>query len=354
MTTHFLSAALLGLTLLLGACTSPTAAPPLSPPVAAPAADTPAAPAPTAGRVLTVGPGKTYATIRAAVAVSRDGDTVRVDPGTYTNDFFEVNTRITIESTSGLARLVATVSPPNGKAIITTNTDVTLRGLELTGAKVADRNGAGVRYQGGHLVIEDSYLHGNENGLLANNAPLGSIRILRSEFARNGLGDPGQTHNLYVGEVGQLTFDRSYSHSAAVGHEFKSRARSTTITNSRLFDLQGTASYSIDVPNGGTLTVTGNVIEQGAQSQNSAILTYGTEGLLREGRTVNISNNVVVNRRATALGLLNPGKVPMTITNNTLYGLSVSQFLNGTSGTVSGNVVTTTAPVLDTSHPFTR
>jgi len=295
-----------------------------------------------------------YPTIRAAVAASRDGDTLRVDPGTYTNDFFEIRTRITIESTSGLARVVATVPPSNGKAIITTNTDVTLRGLELTGAKVADRNGAGVRYQGGHLVIEDSYLHGNENGLLAANAPLGSIRITRSEFARNGIGGTGQTHNIYINEVGQFTFDRSYSHSAVVGHELKSRARNTTITNSRLFDLDGTASYSVDVPNGGNLTVTGNVIEQGVRSQNSAILTYGIEGLVREGRSVTISGNTVVNRRSNPLGLLNPGKVPMTVTNNTLYGLTVPQFLNGTTGNVSGNVVTTTAPVLDTSHPYTR
>ncbi|UBV44080.1 hypothetical protein LAJ19_14810 (plasmid) [Deinococcus taeanensis] len=203
-------------------------------------------------------------------------------------------------------------------------------------------------------MIEDSYLHDNENGLLAASAPLGSIRITRTEFAHNGLGDPGQTHNLYVNEVGQLTFDRSYSHSAVVGHEFKSRARSTTITNSRLFDLDGTASYSIDVPNGGNLTVTGSVIEQGAGSQNSAIIAYGTEGLLREGRTVTVSGNTVVNRRSNALGFLNPGKVPMTVTNNTLYGLTVPQFLNGTTGTTTGNVVTTAAPALDTSHPYTR
>ncbi|GGL07992.1 hypothetical protein [Deinococcus radiotolerans] len=344
----FPSALLLGLTLLLAACAQPTSAPPAASPP-----PTPVDTAPT-GRVLTVGTGRTYATVRAAVAASRDGDVIRVDPGTYTNDFAEVNTRITIESTSGLARLVATVPPPNGKAIITTNTDVTLRGLELTGAKVADRNGAGVRYQGGNLVMEDCYLHDNENGLLAASAPLGSVRITRTEFAHNGLGDPGQTHNLYVNEVGQLTFDRSYSHSAVAGHELKSRARTTVITNSRLFDLDSTASYSIDVPNGGNLTVTGSVIEQGADSQNSAVIAYGEEGLLREGRTVNISGNTVINRRSTVLGLLNPARVPMTVTNNTLYGLTTAQFLNGTTGTTTGNGVTTSAPVLDTSHPYTR
>ncbi|UBV44079.1 hypothetical protein LAJ19_14805 (plasmid) [Deinococcus taeanensis] len=143
MRTIFPSVSLLALTLLLAACSHPA-----SPPPSGGGTDSPPVVALPTGRILTVGPGKAYLTVRAAVAAARDGDTVRVDPGTYTNDFFEVNTRITIESASGLARLVATVAPPNGKAIITTNTDVTLRGLELTGAKVADRNGAGVRYQG--------------------------------------------------------------------------------------------------------------------------------------------------------------------------------------------------------------
>lgn len=341
---------LLGLTLLLAACTQ--------------SANLPATDAATAGtqviapaesRTLTVGADKLYRTIRAAVAAARDGDVIRVDPGTYTNDFFTVDKRITIESASGLARIVATVAPPNGKAIITTNTDVTLRGLELTGAKVPDRNGAGIRYQGGNLVIEDSYLHGNENGLLGNSVPLGSIRITRTEFARNGIGEPGQTHNVYIGDLAQLTFDQSYSHSVAGGgHQLKSRARTTIITNSRLFDLQGTSSYNVDVPNGGNLTLTGSVIEQGANSPNSAIIAYGAEGLTREGRAVNISGNTVVNRRSSPRGLFNPNRVPMNVTNNTLYGLTVPQFLQGTTGTTTGNVVTSTAPVLDTSHPYRR
>ncbi|MBV1798701.1 hypothetical protein [Siccirubricoccus sp. G192] len=53
-------------------------------------------------------------------------------------------------------RLVATVPPPNGKGILVTNTDVTLDNLEFSGARVADMNGAGVRYQGGNLTITDT------------------------------------------------------------------------------------------------------------------------------------------------------------------------------------------------------
>lgn len=307
-------------------------------------------PAPT-GRVLSVGADKPYHTLAAAVAAAQDGDTVQLDAGTYLNDFATINANITIEGVGGLAKLVASV--PTEKAILVTNTDVTLRRLEFTGASNGDNNGAGIRYQGGHLVIERSYFHDNQDGLLAASDPGGSIRITRSEFDHNGAGD-GRSHNIYVNEVGQFSFDQSYSHDAVVGHELKSRAQTTTITNSRLFDLSGDASYSIDVPNGGNLTVTGNVIEQGPRSENPFILTYGPEGLARPGREATISGNTFVNHltaRAPA-GILNPAGVPMTVTNNTLYGLTVDQLLSGTGGVTTGNVVTTSEPALDTSHPF--
>ena len=96
---------------------------------------------------LTVGPGMQYATLAAAIAASSDGDVIQVQAGTYTNDFATINTKITIEGVGGMVNLVATVPPPNGKAILVTNTDVTLDNIAFSGAKVPDGNGAGIRYQ---------------------------------------------------------------------------------------------------------------------------------------------------------------------------------------------------------------
>jgi hypothetical protein len=169
---------------------------------------------------LTVGQGKQFATISSAIAASRDGDVVAIDAGTYINDFAIINTKITLQGVGGMAKLVATVAPPNGKGILVTNTDITLDHLELSGAKVADKNGAGVRYQAGNLTITNSYFHGNENGLLANADAAGSITIRNSEFSHNGAGD-GYSHNLYVGAIGSLTIDNSYFHDAVLGHEIK-------------------------------------------------------------------------------------------------------------------------------------
>jgi hypothetical protein len=237
------------------------------------------------GNVLTVGPGQQYATIQAAVAAASAGDTIDVQAGVYTNDFISIFKDLTLQAVGGIVRLVATVSPPNGKAIIDeggAGIAVTINGFDVSGATVADKNGAAVRYEGGSLTLNNDYFHNNQDGLLGAADPGGSITINDSEFAFNGTGD-GFTHNLYVGDIASLTITDSYFHDAAEGHEIKSRAEDTIITDSRIFDNAGTASYSIDLPNGGNATIQGNVIEQGPNTHNPNIIAYGEEGNLHVG-----------------------------------------------------------------------
>ena len=74
--------------------------------------------------------------------------------------------------------------------------------------------------------------------------------IRRSRFFRSGAGD-GYTHNLYVGAVRSLTVTGSWLWRADVGHELKSRAARNTIVGNRITDDDATASYSVDLPNGG-------------------------------------------------------------------------------------------------------
>ena len=144
---------------------------------------------------------------------------------------------------------------------------------------VPDGNGAAIRYEGGSLTLNNDYFHNNQDGMLAAADPNGTITINNSEFAFNGAGD-GKTHNLYVNDIALLTITDSYFHDANVGHEIKSRAEDTVITNSRIFDLLSTASYSIDLPNGGNATISNDVIEQGPNTQNPNIIAYGEEGSL--------------------------------------------------------------------------
>ena len=302
---------------------------------------------------LNVGAGQPFSTLATAVAASHDGDVIAVKAGTYTNDFANINTKVTIEGVGGMADFVANGNIPNGKAILITNTDVTIKNLSFSGATVADGNGAGIRYQGGNLVIEDSLFHDNQNGLLAGTVTNGTITIKDSEFSHNGVGD-GRTHNLYVGEIAKLTIDDSYFHDALVGHEIKSRAYETTITDSRIAEgVNGTGSYSIDVPDGGKVTIADNVIEQGANSLNPAIIHYGGEGGPYSGSSLSITGNTVSNDliSPSASLLLNQTDVRAHVSDNAVFGIVASNIAIGAAD-VSGITTLLTRTISDLSHPF--
>ena len=303
--------------------------------------------------ILTVGAGQRYARISDAIAASRDGDTLLVQAGTYLNDFATINTKITIKGVGGMAHLLATEAPPDGKAILTTNTDVTLDHLEFSNAQVGDLNGAGVRYQGGNLLITNSYFHDNQNGLLGGPVPGGSITIRSSEFAYNGAGD-GASHNIYVGDIASLAIDNSYFHNALVGHEIKSRAERTTITNSRIQDgPNGSASYSIDIPNGGDAVIQGNVIQQGPDTQNPAIIAVGEEGGLHANTALRVIGNTILNDLADPFssGVINPANAVVSLTGNAVYGLTASELVIGPAA-LSYNSTLASEPALVTTSPW--
>jgi hypothetical protein len=299
---------------------------------------------------LNVGAGQAYSTLSAAIAASRDGDVVAVQAGTYVNDFATINKDITIVGVGGMANFVATVAPPNGKGIFVTQSDVTIQNLSFSGTAVADGNGAGIRYEGGNLVIIDSDFHNNQMNLLANGAPDGTIRIVGSEFGATRSSD-ALNHNLYVGNIASLVVDNSYFHDAVDGHQIKSRAQSTTITNSRIYDGSGDGSYTIDLPNGGIGVIRDNVIQQGASSDNPNIIAYGEEGGVYGGSSLLVQGNTVVNDLSGSSGarlLYNATPTTSTVSNNEVYGLTAGQIASGPA-TVSGTTFLSTHPTLDTS-----
>ena len=304
---------------------------------------------------LNVGAGQAYATLSAAVSASRDGDVIAVQAGTYVNDFATISKDITIVGVGGMANFVATVAPPNGKGILVTQSNVTIQNLSFSGVAVADGNGAGIRYEGGNLVVIDSYFHDNQMNLLATVVdPAGTIRIVGSEFGATRNSD-SLNHNLYVGNIGSLVIDDSYFHDAYDGHQIKSRAQSTTITNSRIYDGAGAGSYTIDLPNGGVGIIRNNVIQQGPNSDNPGIIDYGGESDAYAGSSLLIKSNVVVNDMSSsgARLLYSNTTVTGTIRDNSVYGLTAGQIALG-SAMVSGTTFLSTQPTLDTSSTGLR
>ncbi|MCW2240942.1 carbohydrate-binding domain-containing protein [Azospirillum canadense] len=298
---------------------------------------------------LTVGSGKMYSRLSDAIAASKDGDVIQVQAGTYTNDTATINHKLTIQGVGGMAHLQTTGNIANGKGILVANADLTLDHIEFSGAAVADANGAGVRYQAGNLSIQNSYFHDNQNGILANPSATGTITINGSEFAHNGSGS-GYTHGIYVGDIARLTVTNSYFHDTAVGHHIKSRAEVTDIQNNRIVDGDGgTASYSIDVPNGGATTIRGNTIVQSATSQNPAIIAYGEEGGLHGNSTLSVTGNTIENFHSGATGVMNASGVSAVVSGNSTYNLGT--LLSG-PGSVSGTSTLSQPVTLDSSSPW--
>jgi hypothetical protein len=151
------------------------------------------------------------------------------------------------------------------------------------------------------------------------------------------------------GNIASLVIDNSYFHDASAGHQVKSRAQSTTITNSRIYDGNGTGSYSIDLPNGGVGVIRNNVIEQGPNSDNPFIIAYGAESAAYAGSSLLIEDNVVVNDLSSSSVrlLYNASTVTGIVDDNAVWGLTAGQIALG-SATVSGTTFLSARPSLDT------
>ncbi|HET6182453.1 MAG TPA: hypothetical protein VFA03_02540 [Acetobacteraceae bacterium] len=304
---------------------------------------------------LTVGKGMQFATIEGAVAASHDGDVVLVSAGVYKNDFVTINDSITLESVGGAATIVATEPPPNLKGLILVgdgshSPDVTINGFVLKGAAIPAKdggNGAGIRYQSGNLTLSDDVSEHNQDGILATPivSDTGTIIVNDSTFASDGSG-AGYTHNLYIGHVAQFVFQDSVSTGAIVGHDIKSRAFDTEILNSTISDgPTGTASYEIEICNGGTALIQGNTIVQGPKSENPIIISYAQEGDTQPGSLV-VTGNLIENQLTShpPVGIFNASTIPAVVSNNEYSGLTAAELLIG-PGTLINNISLTPAGV---------
>ena len=143
-----------------------------------------------------------------------------------------------------------------------------------------------------------------------------------------------------------LTLENSRFLDAVVGHEIKSRAENTIIKNNLIADgPTGTASYSIDLPNGGNAIIEHNRIEKGPLAQNPVIITTGEEGSIYPSSSLLVSDNTIVNDHTAQIvtAVRNDTSETAKISGNQVWGLTLSQIASGPA-TVSGTVFLPTRP----------
>jgi hypothetical protein len=282
---------------------------------------------PNGATVWRVGPNGQYLRIADAARMAKAGDVVEIEAGDYRADVASwPQSRLIIRGVGGAARIHADGRAAEGKAIwVIRRGDFDISNIDFIGARAGDGNGAGIRFEGGNLRLRHCLFWGNQMGLLTSDgdhAKNSSLTIENSEFAYSHV-DGRWGHNLYVGTIESLAVSGSWFHHAGVGHLLKSRAKRSEVRYSRLTDESGgRASYELEFPNGGTVVLVGNTVQQQFGTENSVMVSYGTEGYTWPVNSLAMAGNTLVNDHPHGGTFIrvSPGATQVTTANNLLVG----------------------------------
>ncbi|MGH8614960.1 MAG: right-handed parallel beta-helix repeat-containing protein [Gammaproteobacteria bacterium] len=301
--------------------------------------------------VLEIGPGKKYAKPSEAANAAGDGDIIEIMAGTYMYDVANwAQNDLTIRGVGGRAHLQADGAAADEKAIwVIKGDNVIIESIEFSGARVRDKNGAGIRQEGTNLTVRDCYFHHNEMGILTNPNEQSSILIEHSEFANNAVGDDSDEygHNIYIGRVGKFELKFSYVHDGRIGNNVKSRALESHILYNRIMDeKKGSSSYLIDIPDAGTAYIIGNLLQQGVNTDNSTLVAFGAESRDNPSHGLYIVNNTFVNDHAGGIYVKNWSQDTKAFVVNNVFASVGDTILDGRGDLVS-NLVTDAPGFID-------
>ena len=288
-----------------GATATPAVVTPVTPP-----ARYAVAPGSDASCVLKAAPGQ----VATVLPTAHDGCTLLLD-GRYAEPFPTIGVSLLVKLAAGTVLDFTNQPLALGKGGL-----VPMRDFEVTGPGVIMGAGikeggaggtAGMR-SGAKIWMRASggvTVQGNQNGISGGDGG-GAIELDDVILRHNGLGD-GQTHNIYVfGGAARFTANKLVSDDPRVGHPVKSRALETIITNSTLTGaaagLYPDDSSVLDVPDGGTVTITNTKITKLAGSANHALIGLAVESgkngvttlAMSGGALVGICDNPIVQGRA--------------------------------------------------------
>jgi len=252
---------------------------------------------PAGARTLEVGEGKEFKLPSEAIGAAKDGDRVLIAAGEYFDCAVVRANNITIEGAAPNAAAVLTDKACQGKALlVTAGNDITVRNISLVRVRVPDMNGAGIRAEGTNLLVDRVKFNNNQNGILAAPNPNSTIIVRDSEFVRHGYCSPC-AHGIYVNALKLLRVEGSKFSDTRQAHHIKSRAARTEVIGSEIRDGDtGTASYHIEIPNGGSVVVRDTTMQKGPKAENrTSAIMIGAEGVNQPTREITIENNTMIN-----------------------------------------------------------
>lgn len=240
--------------------------------------------------------GRGYGNLQNAVdAIGEGTGTILVAPGVHRDCAVQQAGQITYRAgTPGRAIFDGGIC--EGKAtLVLRGQAATIDGVIFQNLAVPDGNGAGIRLEKGDLSVLNSFFRNSEQGILTADDPSSAIRIDKSTFSNLGRCDRGLScaHSIYIGNYGSLSVTRSRFQQGSGGHYVKTRARRVTVTDSSFDDTRGrTTNYMIDLSNGATGMIEGNVFVQGRDKENySAFIAVAAEGKEHSSSGLVVRNN---------------------------------------------------------------
>lgn len=287
---------------------------------------------------LTVGDGKTYARIEAALAAAHPGDRIEVyaSASGYPRTAAKIDTpKLTIVGmTSEPVELDGTGYEYSGagsvpRAIFQIDADgVTIRNFELCNAHNASYNGAGVRVnQGKNAVVERCDIHDCDMGIMSNGQTgdehaAENQRYQDCSIHDNGaLKDPGYNHNLYLGGT-SATLLRCRIWGSLTGHNLKSRAHFNWVQNcvirySANRECDFVEAWDTERP-GSNAVLLGNLIVKDPNcAGNRTTINFGREQGTRNGTLFLINNTIVTPFQSAVVALSSTG-AKAVLTNNVI------------------------------------
>jgi hypothetical protein len=246
---------------------------------------------------LVVGPQGRPFSLDEALLQARDGDTIELLPGEYTAAATVIeNRRLLIRGVGKRPLISGGGKVSKAKALwLIRGGEVTIENLEFRGFRAADGEGAALRMEGGRLTLRKSELYDNEYGLHALNDEQAELIIEDCVFGLAPKVVGALHHLLNVGRIKKLSVSGSRFQQGFEGQMIKSRARENLITYNFIHDGQrGGASYEIEIAAGGLATILGNVIGQGADTQNPVLVAYGTEKSSWDRNALVVAHNTFI------------------------------------------------------------
>ncbi len=251
------------------------------------------------GNFLVEETGRSFGRLDDAVkSIAEGSGTITVAPGRYPDCAVFAGATLTIRAAQPSTAIFDGGACEGKATLVLRGADAAVDGLVFRGIKVPDHNGAGIRLEKGNLTVTRATFVDSEQGILTGDDPSGSISIERTTFA--GLGgcpDGMCSHSIYIGAYGSLSISRVRFERGTGGHYAKSRAARVAITDSSFDDSRGhDTNYAIDLPNGATGRIAGNVFVMGKSKENhSAIIAVAAE------RRENPSAGLIIERNDASI-----------------------------------------------------